>query len=86
MKIRLVVTGRGYHAAESLPDQWEMPDGATVDDVIHMLVERYGEGPGWSATSLVAVAGRHLGTVTSHVPAVLHDGDEVTLIAPVAGG
>ncbi len=86
MKIRLVVTGRGYHAADSLPDQWELPDGATVDDVIRTLVDCYGQGPGWSETSLIAVAGRHLGTVASHVSAVLQDGDEVTLIAPVAGG
>jgi molybdopterin converting factor small subunit len=86
VKIRLVVTGRGYHAADSLPDQWELPDGATVDDVIRMLVDCYGQGPGWSETSLIAVAGRHLGTVASHVSAVLQDGDEVTLIAPVAGG
>ena len=50
VKIRLVVTGRGYHAAESLPDQWEVPDQATVDDVIRMLAELYGDGPGWSAT------------------------------------
>lgn len=86
MRIRLVVTGRGYHASEGLPDQCELPDQATVDDVIRLLVERYGEGPGWSATSLLAVSGRHLGTVASHEPAVLRDGDEVTLIAPVAGG
>lgn len=86
VKIRLVVTGRGYHAAESLPDQWEVPDHATVDDLMRLVMERYGDGAGWSATCLIAVAGRHLGTVASHEPAALRDGDEVTLIAPVAGG
>lgn len=86
MKIRLVVTGRGYHEAASLPDQCEVPDQATVDDVLRLLRERYGDGPGWSATCLLAVSGRHLGTVASHEPASLRDGDEVTLIAPVAGG
>ena len=86
LKIRLVVTGRGYHAAETLPAQWDVPDHATVDDVIRMLLELYGDGPGWSATCLIAVAGRHLGTVASHEPAILREGDEVTLIAPVAGG
>ena len=86
VKIRLVVTGRGYHAAESLPDPWEVPSHATVDDVLGLLVERYGDRPGWSPTCLIAVAGRHLGTVASHEPAVLREGDEVTLIAPVAGG
>ena len=86
MRIPLVVTGRGSHAIENLPDQLDVPDQASVDDVIRLLVERYGEGPGWSASCLIAVAGRHLGTVASHLPATLREGDEVTLIAPVAGG
>ena len=86
MRIRLVVTGRGSHAIEELPDQLEVPDQASVDDVIRLVVARYGEGPGWSASCLIAVAGRHLGTVASHVPVTLREGDEVTLIAPVAGG
>jgi molybdopterin converting factor small subunit len=86
VKIRLVVTGRGYHAAGHLPEEWEVAEDATVDDVIRLLREIYGDGPGWSATCLIAVAGRHLGTVASHEPAGLRDGDEVTLIAPVAGG
>ena len=86
MRIRLVVAGRGYHAIENLPDQLELPDQASVDDVIGLVVERFGESPNWAASCLVAVAGRHLGTVASHEPAALRDGDEVTLIAPVAGG
>jgi len=86
VRIRLVVTGRAYHAAANLPDLCELPDQATVDDVIRLLIDRYGEGPGWSGTCLLAVSGRHLGTVASHQPAALREGDEVTLIAPVAGG
>ena len=78
--------GSGVVAAARAAVFKDVPDGATVDDVIRMLVDCYGQGPGWSETSLIAVAGRHLGTVASHVSAVLQDGDEVTLIAPVAGG
>jgi len=86
VRIRLVVIGRGYHAVEDLPDQWQVPDDASVDDVIGMLVEQYGEGPGWAASCLIALAGRHLGTVARHEPATLREGDVLTLIAPVAGG
>jgi molybdopterin converting factor small subunit len=35
---------------------------------------------------LIAVAGKHLGTLASHTPSPLADGDELTVIAPVAGG
>jgi len=86
VKIRLVVIGRGYDAVEDMPEQWEVPEDAGIEDVICMLLERYGEGPGWAASCLVAVGGRHLGTIARHEPATLREGDELTLIAPVAGG
>ena len=86
MKVRLVVTGRAYHTAEHLPDELEMPDGASLDDVLRALAERWGTGLGLSGSCLVAVSGRHLGTLASHEPAILRDGDELALIAPVAGG
>jgi molybdopterin converting factor small subunit len=37
-------------------------------------------------TCLVIVNGRHLGTVASCESCVLRAGDELTLLAPVAGG
>lgn len=86
MKIRLVVIGRGYDAVEDMPEQWDVPEDASVEDIICMLLKRYGDGPGWAASCLVALRGRHLGTVGSHEPATLREGDELTLIAPVAGG
>ena len=87
MNIRLVVIGRGYDNAAALPDRWEVPDHASVDDALRLLAERFGaDSPAWSASCLVAVDGRHLGTVAHHQPATLREGDELTLIAPVAGG
>ena len=86
MKVRLVVTGRAYHTAEHLPEELDVPDGAGVDDVIRAIAERFGTGPGLSGSSLVVVSGRHVGTLASHEAADLQEGDEVALIAPVAGG
>ena len=37
-------------------------------------------------TCLVIVNGRHLGTIASCESCVLRAGDELTLLAPVAGG
>ena len=39
-----------------------------------------------SASCLVAVSGMHLGTLADHRPQTLKDGDELLLLAPVAGG
>jgi molybdopterin converting factor small subunit len=86
VKVRLVVTGRAYHTAEHLPDELDMPDGASLDDVLSTLVEQCAPGSGLSGSCLVAISGRHLGTLASHEPAILRDGDELALIAPVAGG
>lgn len=86
MRVRLVLIGRGYDAAENLPDHWDVPDGASVDDVLRLIEQQYGSIPGCSPSCLIALQGRHLGTIASHASAPLHDGDELTLIAPVAGG
>lgn len=86
MKIRVVITGRGYHTTQHLPDELLLADLATVDDAIGRLAELLPEGQGFPASCLVAVAGRHLGTVARHESCRLHEGDELTMIAPVAGG
>jgi molybdopterin converting factor small subunit len=86
MKIRLAITGRSYHTAEQLPDQITLPDASSVDDAISHLSERLPNGVELPASCLVAVSGEHLGTLGSHQSRQLVDGDELTLIAPVAGG
>jgi len=86
MKISVIVTGRSYHTAEGLPDEIELADESTVDDGIAALATQLTDGSQFPPSCLVAVSGQHLGTLDSHEPRVLRDGDELTLIAPVAGG
>lgn len=86
MKISVMVTGRSYHMTEGLPDELTLPDGNTVDDAIAALSAQLPDSVQFPPSCLVAVSGQHLGTVASHETRVLSDGDELTLIAPVAGG
>ena len=86
MKIRVVITGRSYHTTQHLPDELQLADPGTVDDAIGQLAAFLPEGQGFPPSCLVAVAGRHLGTIARHAACPLHEGDELTLIAPVAGG
>ena len=86
MKVRVVFSGRRYDDAEALPECLTLPDGAAVDDALRALAGLMPEGKGLPKSCLVAVSGAHLGTVGSHRPRVLRDGDELVLIAPVAGG
>ena len=86
MKVRIVFTGRSYHAASETPDEVELPDGASVKDAIRQLSDLMPNQESVPATCLVAVCGDHLGTVDNHAERTLRDGDELILIAPVAGG
>jgi molybdopterin converting factor small subunit len=86
MKIRIVVTGRNYHAAEPLPEELELGEAQGVDDALTRLAEYLPEGQRFPASCLLVVSGQHLGTISEHQPRELRDGDELALIAPVAGG
>jgi len=86
MKIHVVYTGRSYHAAEQLPSELSLPDPATLDDALQTLAEHSGEDQPLPASCLVAVSGEHVGTLANHTSRQLADGDELVLIAPVAGG
>jgi molybdopterin converting factor small subunit len=86
MKIRVVISGRSYDAATEMPEEMSFADGASVDDVIRAITEMLPEGKTLPASCLVAVSGRHLGTLGNHREHALVDGDELVLIAPVAGG
>ncbi len=86
MKVRVVISGRSYDAAAAMPEQLTLPEGASVDDALQALADHLPGGSGLPASCLVAVSGTHLGTVGSHQPHVLRDGDELLLIVPVAGG
>jgi molybdopterin converting factor small subunit len=86
MKIRLMVSGRNYQAAMQLPDELDLTDDATLDAALARLEELMPEGASLSPNSLVAVAGTHVGTLSAHPDKDLRDGDELVVVAPVAGG
>ena len=86
LNVQIVFIGRRYDAAQSLPDRLCLPDGATLDDALKAIAEQLPGDHPLSASCLVAVSGTHLGTLADHRPKTLNDGDELLLLAPVAGG
>ncbi len=86
MNIRFTVSGRNYNLADSLPECLTLEEGASVTEAIGAIERLLPGGNSLPASCLVAVSGVHLGTVGQHAPRTLHDGDELVLIAPVAGG
>jgi hypothetical protein len=86
MKVRLVVTGRRYDAANEIPEHLTLPEGCSIDEALAAIARLCLAGKGLPESCLVAVSGTHLGTLRRHQPHVLSDGDELVLIAPVAGG
>ena len=86
LKVQIVFIGRGYDAAQSVPERLCLADGATVEDALKAIgAQVSGDNP-LSASCLVAVSGTHLGTLANYRPRTLQDGDELLLLAPVAGG
>lgn len=86
MVVRVVVAGRGYDTAARFPESLALAEHATLDDALAELNKCASGAKGLPASCLVAVCGTHLGTVGAHRARVLQDGDELLLLAPVAGG
>jgi molybdopterin converting factor small subunit len=86
MKLRVVLTGRHDHASSPIPDSLEMPEGSSVTTALQQIADCFPEAQPLPPTCLVVLAGNHLGTVAQHDDRPLTDGDELLLIAPVAGG
>ena len=86
LNLQVVFLGHRYHAAEALPDRLCLADGATLDDALAAITAQLSGDHPLSASCLVAVSGTHLGTLANHRPKLLKDGDELILLAPVAGG
>ena len=86
MIVNVVIAGRGYDAAHDVPEQLAFPEQATVDDALEAIDRLLPDGQPLAASCLVALSGEHLGTVGSHRPRPLREGDELVIIAPVAGG
>jgi molybdopterin converting factor small subunit len=86
MQVRLVVSGRGYDLAETLPEHLTLPEECSLDVALEKLAELLPDGKPLPESCLVAVSGRHLGTLGNYRSHELTDGDELVVIAPVAGG
>jgi hypothetical protein len=86
MKIHLVLTGRAYQQGEQLPEQLELPDESRLSDALAAITATLPEGESLPESWLLAVAGTHVGTVGQHPDPHLTEGQELLLIAPVAGG
>ena len=86
MRIRLFISGRNYDLAAKIPDELTLADGATLDDALQGLSGLLPADRKLPASCVVAVSGRHCGTLGSHRPESLRDGDELVVLAPVAGG
>ncbi len=72
--------------SHSSAERVTLPDGCSVDDALKVIAELIPDGKGLPESCLIAVSGTHLGTVRDHQPQILADGDELVVIAPVAGG
>jgi molybdopterin converting factor small subunit len=86
MKIRVLISGRGYDAATNVPAVWELASGTTLDDLLQQINAQLPAGRELPVSCLIAVSGAHVGTVARHPSRELCDGDEIAMIAPVAGG
>ena len=69
-----------------LPDELSLADGATLDDALNALQASLSDELKLPTSCLISVAGQHVGTLGSHRECPLSEGDELVLIAPVAGG
>ena len=86
MKIRVTLTGRSYHHAAELPDELELADGAKLSDALVAINTQLPKEGRLPPSCLIALAGCHVGNVASYSDQQLSDGQELTLVAPVAGG
>jgi molybdopterin converting factor small subunit len=86
MKIRIVYTGRSYQIAERLPAELALAEDARLDDALQAVNRLLSDDEPLSPSCLICVSGQHVGTLSGHNNQALADGDEIILIAPVAGG
>jgi len=86
MNIRLVISGRSYPTSNAALDRLALADDSTVNDALAALDEQLTDDAKLPPTCLVALSGKHLGTLVEHESCPLRDGDELVVIAPVAGG
>ena len=76
MRVEVFITGRMY--------QLELSDQATLADALDKLREMSSQA--LPESTLVTVSGRHQGALSDYEDCPLREGDELMLVAPVAGG
>ena len=86
MTIHLFISGWHYDLAENIPHELTLPEGASLDAALEAVERLLPAGSRLPPSCLVAVSGNHLGTLGSHGGQVLREGDELLLLAPIAGG
>lgn len=86
MQIEVVVSGRSYHLSESIPKHLTLDDASTLNDALAEISSQTPEEARLPDSCLVAVSGKHLGSIGQHQNPVLRDGDELVIVAPVSGG
>ena len=65
MNVHVLICGRGYDAAEAMPSQLTLPEGATTATALETLRACLSPGQKLSDACLVAVSGTHLGTLAT---------------------
>jgi molybdopterin converting factor small subunit len=85
MQIQLQFTGRGYPAAHRLPEEIDLEPGADLATALRRISAHLGDET-LSNSCLIAVSGKHVGTLGNYINQTLRDGDEIIVLAPVAGG
>lgn len=85
MIIQLHFTGRGYPAAAALPSEIHLEQGADLAAALAFMTAQL-DGETLPSSCLVAVSGSHVGTLGKYLNRPLRDGDEIVVLAPVAGG
>ena len=86
MRIRLAITGRGYHLAGGIPESIELHADCTLQEAIEHVRQLFPSDNPVVDSCLISVAGKHRGTVGAPSAYQLRDGDELIIVAPVAGG
>lgn len=89
MRIRILIAGRNYQTQTAVappPQELDLPEGASVHAAIAALAAQLRPEQRLPGSCLVAVSGMHVGTVDHCEDRPLRDGDELLLLAPVAGG
>jgi molybdopterin converting factor small subunit len=84
MTITLAYSGQARSATNRAREQLDLPDRATLNDLLADLARRYGDPFRAVAPTLLIFVGDE--QVDRDAPRSLRPDDEVTLLSPISGG